>query len=224
MRMTGRCSYRMPSTLGRPPNGNRSFVANLVAKGAIVSDSVRKAFLGVDRADFVRNVDFPYAYEDFPLSIGYGQTISQPSTVAFMLELLQTEPGNRVLDIGSGSGWTTALLGFLVGPAGSVTGLEIIPELVAFGRENLLSYPILHAEIFPATEWVVGLPLERFDRILVSAASSNSPKGLLEQLRPNGRLVLPVGDSVFLYSKNRFGKISFEEFQGFIFVPLRGEA
>lgn len=89
------------------------------------------AFRKVDRADFVPDSLLERADQNVPLPIGYGQTISQPSTVSFMLELLDSKPGNEILDIGSGSAWTTALLSAIAGETGSVVGLEIIPELVA---------------------------------------------------------------------------------------------
>ena len=101
--------------------------------------------------------------------------------------------GNRVLDVGSGSGWTTALLGQLVGPKGSVTGVEAVPELVEFGRANLASYAMPWARIEQARPDALGWPDEApFDRILVSAESGAVPGELLEQLAPNGIMVLPV--------------------------------
>ncbi len=188
---------------------------------AIASDPVFQAFRFADRADFVLPEYGPEAYADYPLSIGYGQTVSQPSTVAFMLELLSARPGDRVLDVGSGSGWTTALLSHIVGPSGSVTGLEIVPELVRFGRANLAKYPLRNVRILPARKDVVGIPSERFDRILVSASASEFPEGLTDQLAPGGKLVIPVRGSVWSVSKDSDGAVRAEEFPGFVFVPLR---
>jgi protein-L-isoaspartate(D-aspartate) O-methyltransferase len=109
------------------------------------------------------------------------------------MQWLEVEAGHRVLDVGSGSGWTTALLGHLVGPEGSVTGVEAVPELVEFGRANLASYPIPWARIEPAMPDVLGWPEEApFDRILVSAESGTVPGELLDQLAPSGVMVLPV--------------------------------
>ena len=110
---------------------------------------IRAAFEAVDRADFVTSGYLPEAYEDYPLPIGAGQTISQPSTVAFMLELLEPAEGQNILDIGCGSGWTTALLAHVAGGKGSVLGLERIPELVAFGGENLSKYGFPQETIHP---------------------------------------------------------------------------
>ena len=174
----------------------------------------------IDRADFVRPIDLPNAYKDMALSIGHGQTISQPFTVAFMLEKLHPVEGDNVLDIGSGSGWTTALLAQIVGDDGQVTGLEIVPELVEFGRKNLQKYNFRNASIKQAENGVLGIPGEKFDRILVSAAATTLPEELTQQLKPGGTLVVPVRNSIFKITKSPNGGISLEEFPGFVFVPL----
>jgi protein-L-isoaspartate(D-aspartate) O-methyltransferase len=127
------------------------------------------------------------------LPIGHGQTNSQPTTVRHLLQWLDVTAGQRVLDVGSGSGWTTALLGHLVGPEGSVTGVEAVPDLVDFGRANLAAYPMPWVRIEPADPHVLGLPDEGpFDRILVSAESDTLPPTLVGQLAPGGVMVVPV--------------------------------
>lgn len=192
---------------------------HLYASGVLSDPRVADAFTAVDRADFVPK-DLSYeAHYDYPISIGYGQTISQPSTVAFMLGLLGVEPGNSVLDIGSGSGWTTALLAHLTGKTGYVTGLEIVPELVTFGRGNLSKYRFANALILPAKA-SLGLRGNRFDRILVSAAAEEFPTELLDQLNDGGKLLIPVRNSIWSYSKDAAGNVSSEEYPGFVFVPL----
>jgi protein-L-isoaspartate(D-aspartate) O-methyltransferase len=102
--------------------------------------AIKQAFESVDRKDFIQPDYHVEAYEDYPLPTMLGQTISQPTTVAFMLELLDTQSGETVLDIGSGTGWTSALLGHIVGKEGKVIGLEIRPELVEYSKENLKKY------------------------------------------------------------------------------------
>ena len=110
------------------------------ATGVLKSPSLKKAYLQIDRKDFVLPKYEDEAYEDHPLPIGYGQTISQPTTVFFMLELLSAKLGDHILDVGSGSGWTTALLGSIVGKKGGVVGVDIVSELVEYGRNNLKKY------------------------------------------------------------------------------------
>lgn len=130
---------------------------------------------------------------DGPLPIGFGQTNSQPRTVRAMLELLDVQPGHRCLDVGSGSGWTTALLASLVGPAGSVLGLELVPELAAEGARNVAAADLPWAAVRVAAPRTLGAPESApFDRILVSAMASRLPLDLVAQLRPGGVLVVPV--------------------------------
>ena len=116
---------------------NEILISHLKEKELLNSKELESAFRVIDRVDFVAEDHKVEAYEDYPLPIGFGQTISQPTTVAFMLELLDLEKGDKVLDVGSGSGWTTSLIAEIVKPQGKVWGVEIIPEMVEFGRKNL---------------------------------------------------------------------------------------
>ncbi len=155
---------------------------------------VDAAFAVVDRAEFLRPDDRSAADYDGPLPIGLGQTNSQPRTVHAMLRLLELETGHRVLDVGSGSGWTTALLAHLVGPSGSVFGVELEPDLAAWGAANLGRQGTPWASIQPSDPDVLGLPAEApFDRILVSASARRLPGELVEQLTDDGIMVVPVG-------------------------------
>jgi len=178
------------------------------------------AFLRCDRALFVPDELRLEAYGDYPLPIGGDQTISQPTTVAIMLELLRPAPGNRVLDIGSGSGWTTALLACAVGPEGFVEGIERVSSLVGYGRENLKKARIENASISQADPKVLGKPKERYDRILVSASAAEMPGELIDQLKPGGVLVLPVLNSVWRITRRPDGSTDSFELPGFVFVPL----
>ncbi|MGN6575149.1 MAG: protein-L-isoaspartate O-methyltransferase family protein [Nocardioides sp.] len=151
------------------------------------------AFAAAPRERFLPHGEMRFAALDRPLDIGHGPTNSQPTTVRHLLELLEVEPGDRVLDVGCGSGWTTALLGHLVGPRGTVVGVEIVPELVEFGRANLAAVDLPWARIEAADPDALGRPSEApFDRILVSAEAAELPTALVEQLREGGLLVLPV--------------------------------
>ncbi|KAE8764488.1 protein-L-isoaspartate O-methyltransferase family protein [Georgenia thermotolerans] len=158
---------------------------------------VAAAMRAVDRRDFLPASQQRFAHADQALRIGHGATCTQPSTVEVMLRLLDARPGHRVLDVGSGSGWTTALLARLVGPSGAVVGVEIVPELVTLGRANLLAAG-LPARIEQAEPGRLGRPEDGpYDRILVSAEARRVPRRLIEQLSETGRMVVPVrGDLV----------------------------
>lgn len=154
---------------------------------------VRAAMRAVDRRGFLPRGQRRLAASDQAVLIGHGATCSQPSTVATMLTMLDPGPGDRCLDVGAGSGWTTALLAHLVGPDGSVVGVEIEPGLVASGRANLAAAGFPQARIEPARPERLGLAeAAPFDRILVSAEARAVPAELLAQLADGGRVVLPV--------------------------------
>lgn len=185
------------------------------------TERIEEAFLAIDRKDFVRKDYQVEAYEDYAVPIGKGQTISQPTTVAYMLELLNPEPGDKVLDVGCGSGWTTALLAQIVGKGGQVIGVEIKKELAEFGQKNLERYNLPQAEIRNADIMKEVQKEAPFDKILVSAAAKSIPDILTQQLKKSGILVMPRGhDIVQLIKKS---KTDFEETEhpGFRFVPLK---
>src|SRR3954463_11262599 len=143
------------------------------------ADPVADAFAAVPRTWFLPAAARRRASFDGPIPIGHGQTNSQPRTVANMLRILEVRAGHRVLDVGSGSGWTTALLAYLTGPTGSVVGLEIVPDLVTVGVRNLRAHDMHWAAIEAADPDVLGRPGQGpFDRILVSAAAKTLPDEL----------------------------------------------
>lgn len=196
-------------------------LADYLEERVLRTPRIVRAFRDVDRADFVPAVFRENPYGDHPLPIGEGQTISQPFTVAFMLELLKPEEGARVLDVGSGSGWTTALLASVVGEKGEVLALERMEPLVAFGRANLRKYGFPRARIEKAGK-ELGRPGERFDRILVSAAAERMPETLKEQLVVGGRMVIPVENAIFAVERTGETRWKEERYDGFVFVPLIG--
>lgn len=182
--------------------------------------SVRHAFEVIDRADFVEDDYLVEAYEDYALPSQKGQTISQPTTVAFMLEKLGAEKGEKVLNVGSGSGWTTALLADMVGPEGRVWGVEIIPELIEAAEKNLQKYNLPQAEIVDAADKLGFKQNFLYDRILVNASAEELPQALLSQLKIGGVLVIPINDSLVRAEKISETDTDTEEFPGFAFVPL----
>lgn len=145
--------------------------------GSEAWDAVDRAFAAAPRKWFLPAGARERAGFDGPIQIGHGQTSSQPRTVREMLLLLEVRPGHRVLDVGSGSGWTTALLAELVGPSGSVRGVELEPDLVAWGSENLARGQWPWASITAAEPGVIGDPSHApYDRVLVSAEARKIPQ------------------------------------------------
>ncbi len=198
-----------------------NLVGKLEKSGVLQTEKIIKAFLEIDRRNFIPDDLKNYAYEDTALPITENQTISQPTTVAFMFELLRPDLDQKILDIGAGSGWTGALLAHLVGPKGKIFAFEINERIGKFGQKNIkksgfknIQYQISNA----ADDWKKNAP---YDRILSGAAFENIPKNLTKQLSPNGILVAPTQNG-FVKKIIRLtdGDLIEEEFFGFSFVPF----
>ena len=176
----------------RPPYSERPLVRRLIEQG-IRDPRVLAAFGRVSRHFFVPDEAQPYADGDHPLEIGFGQTISQPYIVAAMTEALGLLPSDRVLEVGTGSGYQTAVLAELM-PLGSIIRtIELVPELSHRAEATLreLGYENIRFRIGDGAKgWPEAAP---FDAVLVAAAPSEVPPALLDQLAPGGRLVIPVG-------------------------------
>jgi protein-L-isoaspartate(D-aspartate) O-methyltransferase len=182
-------------------------------------DCVAAAFEAMPRESFLPERARERAAYDGPIEIGRGQTNSQPRTVEAMLRLLDVRPGQRILDVGTGSGWTTALLAHLTGPSGQVVGAEIEPELVAFGAANLELTGQPWATIRAAEPGVLGVPAKApYDRILVSAEPDHLPQELVEQLADDGIMVIPVNGHMVRVT-NPGARVT--RHGGYRFVPLR---
>jgi len=212
-----------------------ALIDSLIKEGWLKTPRIIKAFREVKRVDFLPKEIKDLAELNEALSIGYGQTISQPLVVAFMLELLQPQPGDKILDVGSGSGWTSALLSKIVGKEGKVIAIDIVPELVEFSKKNVAKYNFLApyrtegsgagiekgiVEFFCA-DGSKGYEKEApYDKILASASAETLPQVWKEQLKIGGRIVTPIGSSIWLFIKKSEKNLEEIEYPGFAFVPL----
>ncbi len=189
----------------------------------IKSNKVLQAFQAIPREMFVLKGSIAEAYYDVALSIGYRQTISQPTTVLIMVDALELKKTDKVLEVGAGSGYEAAILSQL---SDQVYSVEIVPELVAFAKNNLMKAKIKNVEVI---QWDGGLGYEKkapYDKIIVSAACDNIPKALINQLVEGGILVAPVGSG---YTQKMIKGIKHNkeleetDLGDYIFVPLTGE-
>ena len=199
------------------------FVDGFIKSGILKTPRIIEAFKKIDRADFVPEELKEMAYVNEPLPIGEGQTVSQPYTVAFMIELLQPEPGNKIFEIGFGSGWQTAVLAHIVSPLGRIYAVERIPELFRFGRRNVSKYGFIKNGAVKTIGGDATLGLKRhasFDRIIAAASGKEVPEEWLKELKVGGRLVAPVKNSIWFYIKTGKDEFSKKEYPGFVFVPL----
>lgn len=203
-----------------------NLINDLIKEGYLKTDLIIDAFSEIGRVEFVPSSLEEQAFADIALPIGYGQTISQPRTVAFMLELLAPERGQNILDIGSGSGWTTAILCYISGCKGRVTALEKIEKLMEWGKNNVGKYGYLRdgqggiAEFF-ARDGKNGFDkYSPYDRILVSASSDLVPEALKNQLKVGGKMVIPIINSIWYIEKKAKDEFLTEKYPGFNFVPL----
>lgn len=195
----------------------------LIREGYLKTPSIIEAFKKTDRADFVPEELREVAYSNTPLPIGEGQTISQPLTVAFMLELLEPKEEEKILDIGAGSGWTAALLAEIVGEKGKVIAIERIPELVNFAEQNIAKYNFIEKGIVKVVQGdgSKGFKAEApYDKIIAAAAAREIPRAWKEQLKIGGRIVAPVSSSVVMLHKTEQDHFEKKEYFGFAFVPL----
>lgn len=195
----------------------------MIKEGYLKTPLIIEAFKKINRADFLPEDLKDEAGVNAPLPIGFGQTNSQPLTVAFMMELLQPQPGETILDIGAGSGWTSALLAWCVGEKGKVFAIERIPELCEFGKNNVAKYNFINRGIveFICADGARGLPDKApFDRIIAAASAQEIPNTWKEQLKIGGKMVLPIKNSIWLIVKESETDFKEEEFPGFAFVPL----
>ncbi len=227
---------------------NYDLVENLIKFRYLRSEKIIDAFKSIDRIKFVPESLKRRAYVNEPLLIGFGQTISQPLTVAFMLELLDPQPGENILEIGAGSGWQTAMLAHIVGrkvspvagsgaskkgkkkaeppqraKPGMVVAIERISQLKEMAVRNVSEYNFVSTGIAKILlgDGSRGYQTEApFDKVIAAAAGNFIPIPWKEQVKPGGRIVVPVGDSIKVLDKISAIDYKIREYSGFKFVPL----
>jgi len=196
-------------------------VKHLEKKGLLKTPVIREALLAVDRKNFVAPGEEEYAYADSALLLADGQTISQPSTVVFMLELLNVQKGNAILDVGAGSGWVSCLMGHLTGESGKIYAYEVNQTVGALGYASVVANGCKNVEYLVADaskEWQKYAP---YDRIYSGAAFDRIPEDLKRLLAVGGILVAPTQDGyINKITRKRDTEYEVEEFYGFLFVPF----
>jgi len=204
-------------------SGYENLINKLVLQGYIKSSEIERAFREIDRAEFLPETQKQFAGEDRPLSIGYDQTISQPFTVAFILNLLDPQKGDNILDVGTGSGWQAALLATVVAPEGKVITVERVKELADTAKLNLEKFGLISNGSVIAVngnalninpEWPV------FNKIVSAAEYDIVPESWKNALAVGGRIVMPVSGRLIVADKISRTEFDVKEYPGFSFVPL----
>lgn len=205
---------------------NKKLIEYMKSLEYLKSPNLENALRKFPRHEFVPKNLIDLAYRDSPLSIGFSQTISQPSTVVIMTEVLDVKEGNKILEIGSGSGWSASLLSYLVGEKGFVHTIERIKGLAAFAKKNLEKFNIKNVKVYER-DGSLGLKEHApFDRIIVTAACPKIPEQYIHQLKKSGIMILPVGNlymqKMVVIKKLEKGIERKELPSYFVFVPLLG--
>jgi len=197
----------------------------LKLEGRIKTKKVEKAFLELPRENFVPDEIKKYAYADTPLQIGNGQTISAPHMVAIMVEELDIKIGQKILEIGTGSGYHAAIVSKLVGKKGHVYTIERFPSLAESSKKNLEKTGITNVTVVTGDGSEGLLKYAPYDIIYVTCAAPDIPKPLIEQLKNGGKLMIPVGRTICsleLIEKEE-NKLNYKDLGGCAFVPLVGK-
>jgi len=211
-------------------------IQNLIKERILHSPRVIEAMRNVPREKFLPENMRSYSAVDTPLPIGFGQTASAPHMVSIMNEALQLEIGNKVLEVGAGSGWHAATIAELIAPQaaprsewGHVYTVEIVQNLAEFARKNIMNEGYGDRVTIIHSDGSIGYPEKApYDRILVTAGAPDVPKPLVDQLKTTGIMLIPVGSlslfqSLFKITKTADGKTKEENLGGVAFVPLTGE-
>jgi len=185
------------------------------------------AFKEITRETFVLEDLKSAAYQDIPLPLLRGKTISQPTTVMIMTQALELEPNDKVFEVGTGSGYQAAIISRIVGAKGKVITTEVVPELVQFAKQNLKKAKINNVFVYE-DDGSNGMPSEApFDKIIITTACKEFPKPLLEQLKPDGIIIGPVGNKyeqeMVRGTKDKNGHLELEFLGPFLFTPMYGK-
>ena len=203
----------------------KRLITQLKRLSYIKNPSIEKAFTRIPREQFIPIAHASYAYDDTPLQIGMGQTISAPHMVAIMCEALDIKSGQKILEIGTGLGYHAAIVSNIVGSSGHVYSVERIESLAEQAIKNIRKVGINNISIRKG-DGSEGLPkYAPYDRIYVTCAAPRTPPPLINQLKIPGKLLVPEGDMIctlMLYEKNNEGVIS-RNLGGCAFVPLLGK-
>jgi protein-L-isoaspartate(D-aspartate) O-methyltransferase len=201
-----------------------SMVKDQIMERGVKDRSVIEAMTAVPRHKFISENYLKSAYDDSPLPIGYGQTISQPYIVAYMTEILNLNKSSKVLEVGTGSGYQAAILSPIVK---QVYTIEIIPELAKSAAARLKDLGYHNVEVAIGDGYFGWNKYAPFDAIIVTAAAGHIPPPLIEQLKNNGRMIIPVGGSflvqnLILVTKDKEGNVTTRNLMPVRFVPLTG--
>lgn len=205
----------------------------LTKNGYLRSPLIKDAFMYINREDFVSDAAKGEAYENLPIAIEFGRTIPQPSTVAFMLELVEPKFGEKILHVGAGTGWQTALLARVVSgkaesdlPFGKVIAFEGVEKLSEIAIKNLEQYSFISNGI---ADVIHGNAKEGFskdapyDKIVSSVSFTEIPKVWKDEVRIGGRIVVPIGERIVVLDKTGADTFSRRQYFGFDFSPMREE-
>jgi protein-L-isoaspartate(D-aspartate) O-methyltransferase len=213
----------------------QELIQNLINQGILHSPNIIRAMRLVNREQYLPDRAKPHYAIDTPLPIGWGQTISAPHMVAIMNEALQLQQGQKILEIGTGSGWHASTIAEAVAPShdpkenwGHVYTTEIIKELTDDATQNINKTGYADRVTIINTDGSLGYPPEApYDRILTTAAAPNIPQPLIDQLKNNAILVIPVGSAHYFQTLIRVtkkdNKLTKEDLGGVAFVPLTGK-
>lgn len=202
-----------------------SLINHLVEVGVLKTPRIIEGFKKIPRHLFVRKDYIRRAYDDIPLPTFKSQTISQPYTIAVMTEALNPEPSEKILEIGAGSGYQSALLGYCVGPKGKVITVELESDLVEFAKKNIKKVKLKNVKVIQG-DGKKGYEKESpYDKCMITAACKEIPKPVIEQVKIGGRIVAPVNDffgqRMMVIDKLSKKKLKKKDLGSFVFVPLR---